>query len=329
MIDQLFADNCTHPIVNKKTKCNVGKSSKNIVAVLPAYNEEVSIGSVILLTKLYADNVIVVDDASSDRTAEIAKKAGAEVVIHKTSRGKGEALETGFKVASDLGADIIVTMNSNGQHNPADIPRLTAPIIKGSADIVNGNRSSNSPGRNIPAYRRVGQTVLNTFTTLNSGRITGFQSGFCACAASTKNVIHFDSQGMLIKSEMLADAGKFSLRIKEVEVGNSHNFRFKVRGPIEYIRESLKTIVGDIEINKPLYLYAVPGFALATCGFYMGLKFLEAFLLGIENLHFWSVSLMVFLSVAGVYMTIRGIVMHSLVEVTTPLAEVTTQTETV
>jgi len=76
----------------------------------------------------------------------------------------------------------------------------------------------------------------------------------------------------------------------------------------------LRTVVRDIEANKPLYFYAVPGFALATCGFYMGLKFLEASVLGIENLHFWSVILMVFLSVAGVYMTVRGIVMHSLVE---------------
>ncbi|HEY3361614.1 MAG TPA: glycosyltransferase, partial [Methanosarcina sp.] len=89
MNEQLVRNNGIQPIIHKKNKCTVGKISKNIIAVLPAYNEEASIGSITLLTKLYTDNVIVVDNASSDRTAEIAKKAGAEVIIHQTNTGKG------------------------------------------------------------------------------------------------------------------------------------------------------------------------------------------------------------------------------------------------
>jgi len=91
------------------------KPLKNITAILSAYNGRMSIGSIILLTRLYTDRVIVVDDASSDRTVRDSKKAGAEVVIHKTNRGKGAALETGFKAAVHLGADIIVT---NGLKRP-------------------------------------------------------------------------------------------------------------------------------------------------------------------------------------------------------------------
>ena len=120
---------------------------QNITVILPAYNEEDSIGSVILLTKFYADNVIVVDDGSSDRTAEIARKAGAEVIIHETNTGKGGALKTGFTAAANLGADIIVTMDSDGQHNPAEIPKLVAPIIKGEAEMVNGSRYLSWPGQ--------------------------------------------------------------------------------------------------------------------------------------------------------------------------------------
>jgi glycosyltransferase involved in cell wall biosynthesis len=317
MSDQLFMGNGTQPTINNMNKCAVRKASKNITAILSAYNEEVSIGSIILLTKLYADRVIVVDDASSDRTAEIAKKAGAEVIIHKANRGKAMALETGFNAAAHFGADIIVTMDSKGHHNPADIPRLVAPIIKGSADLVNGSRYLNSPDRNTPVYRRVGQTILGRFANKNSGKIRDSQITFRAFAASKKEIIHFDAQNMVIESEMLADAGKSILRIKEVVIGTHYNFEDPVQAPIRCILGVLKTVVRDLEVNKPLYFYAVPGFALSTCGFYMGLKFLEASFLGIESLHFWSAFLMVFLSIAGVYITVRGIVMHSLVEVAT------------
>jgi glycosyltransferase involved in cell wall biosynthesis len=322
MSGQLFRDEGIHSIIHKKNKCTLGKFSKNIIAVLPAYNEEASIGSIILLTKLYTDNVIVVDDASSDRTAEIAKKAGAEVIAHQTNTGKGAALETGFKTAADLGADIIVTMSSSGHHNPADISKLVAPIIKGSADIVNGSLYLNSPDKNTPVYHRVGQTILGRFTKKNPRKSRDPQTIFRAFAASTKDIFHFDSQGMVIESEVSADAGKSGLRIKEVEIGTHRNFGDQVRNPIKYTLGVLEAVVKDIEVNKPLYFYAVPGFALATCGFYMGLRFLEGIILGIESLHFWPVFLMVFLSVAGVYMTVGGIVKHSLVEVTM-------QTETV
>jgi len=79
-----------------------------VVAILPAFNEETSIGSVVLLTRMYVDRVIVVDDGSSDRTAEVARLAGAEVIRHATNMGKGAALRTGFIAAED--ADVMVTI---------------------------------------------------------------------------------------------------------------------------------------------------------------------------------------------------------------------------
>ena len=86
------------------------------LAILPAYNEEISIGSIVLSTKKYVDQVIVVDDGSIDNTVEIAKIAGAEVIEHLSNKGKGAALKTGFNAIN--GHDIIVTMDSDGQHNP-------------------------------------------------------------------------------------------------------------------------------------------------------------------------------------------------------------------
>jgi glycosyltransferase involved in cell wall biosynthesis len=200
-----------------------------ITAILPALNEEVAIGSIILRAKLYVDRVIVIDDGSIDATEEIAKLAGADVIRHPENQGKGAALKTGFAAAN--GADIIITMDTDGQHNPAEIPKLIAPILAGEADMVNGSRYLNGNGKNTPAYRRVGQNVLDRATNFNSGlAITDTQSGFRAFAAHTASVFGFRSKGLAIESEMLADAANAGLRIKEVEIG----VRYDVEGSSEH-----------------------------------------------------------------------------------------------
>ena len=313
MSNELLMGKSTRYPAHKENQHFRGISSQNITAILPAYNEEVSIGSLVLLTKLYADNVIVVDDGSTDRTAEVARKAGAEVVSHGDNRGKAEALKTGFKTAACLGADIIVTMDSNGQHNPADIPKLVAPILKGNAEMVNGSRYLNYQGKNSSISRRAGQTMQDTTVKMNFNlKITDTQSGFRAFAASTKNIFRFSGKKIAIENEMLADAGRSGVRITEVEIGTLNNSETSPRNPAKYILGALKSVVEDIEANRPLYFYSVPGFALATCGFYMGFKFLEAFFLGSASLNFGHTFLMVFLALAGAYMTLRGIVAHSM-----------------
>jgi len=313
MSSELLMDRSTRYPVHKENQRIRGASSKNITVILPAYNEEVSIGSLVLLSRLYADNVIVVDDGSTDLTVEVARKAGAEVVAHGGNRGKAEALKTGFKTAAALGADIIVTMDSDGQHNPADIPKLVAPILEGNAEMVNGSRYLNYQGKNTSLYRRAGHILQDTTAQMNFNlKITDTQSGFRAFAASTKDIFRFSGEKTAIENEMLADAGRSGVRISEVEIGAFKPSETTTRNPAKYIRGALKSVVEDIETNSPLYLYSVPGFALATCGFYMGFKFLEAFFLGSASLTFGHTFLMVFLALAGAYMTVRGIVEHSM-----------------
>uniref|UniRef100_UPI00389002D1 glycosyltransferase family 2 protein n=1 Tax=Methanobrevibacter sp. TaxID=66852 RepID=UPI00389002D1 len=100
----------------------------NIVAIIPAYNEEKALADVIEATLRYVDKVIIVDDGSVDNTAEIALSAGAELIRHETNLGKGEALKSGFKAVDD--DSIIVTIDGDGQHNPNEIPDLLKPIIE-------------------------------------------------------------------------------------------------------------------------------------------------------------------------------------------------------
>ena len=302
----------TQQTVQVQNQCIKGTSPQNVTVILPAYNEEVSIGSIVLLTRFYADNVIVVDDGSLDRTAEIARKAGAEVIQHGTNKGKGAALKTGFTAADDLGADIIVTMDSDGQHNAAEIPRLVEPIIKGEADMVNGSRYLNGLDKNTPSYRRVGQTILDRATNLNSGlHITDSQSGFRAFATSTKDVFRFNAQGMAIESEMLADAGSAGLRIAEVEIGVRYDVDCSTEHPIKHGLEVLLMVLKDIEFNKPLYYLTVPGAVLGIGGLIMGVSFLQDFTLG-KSLNFGPTMIMILFIIVGSFMALTGILLHSI-----------------
>lgn len=108
-----------------------------VTVIIPALNEEKTIGNLVSAITGMGYQVVVVDDGSCDRTAEVAKKAGAKVVSHEQNRGYMEALRTGFRQSD---GDIFVTMDADGQHNPADIPRLIQPILDDCADIVIGVR---------------------------------------------------------------------------------------------------------------------------------------------------------------------------------------------
>jgi glycosyltransferase involved in cell wall biosynthesis len=312
MNNELSPDTSSQCIFQCEEKtCKEVTVPQNITVVLPAYNEEVAIGSIVLLTCKYADNVIVVDDGSSDRTADVARKAGAEVIVHEVNKGKGRALKTGFTAAVALGADIIVTMDSDGQHNPADIPKLVEPILKGEADMVNGSRYLNGLGKNTPAYRRVGQTILDEVTNLNSGlHITDSQSGFRAFAASTKGVFRFTAKGMAIESEMLADAGRHGLRITEVEISVRYDVDGSTENPIKHGFGVLMMVLKDIEFNRPLHYLTLPGSILGIIGLIMGVIFLHDFTLG-KNLYFGPTMLMVLCIVIGSFMALMGIMLHT------------------
>ncbi len=110
-------------------------------------------------------------------------------------------------------------IDGDGQHDPDEIPVLLAPILKGEADMVNGSRFLAQNGNHVPAYRRVGQEVLTMATNAGShSNITDTQNGFRAFSKKTFNSFSFGQSGMAIESEMLMDASKAELRIKEVPI---------------------------------------------------------------------------------------------------------------
>ena len=152
-----------------------------VVVVIPCYNEVISIGSLVLRSQHYTDHIVVIDDGSNDKTTEVARLAGARVIRHKVNRGKGASIKTAFSYAKAAGADILVLLDGDGQHNPDEIPLLIEPILKGEADIVNGSRFLAKAEHNVPKYRRIGQEFL-TFLTNSASRqkLTDSQNGFRA-----------------------------------------------------------------------------------------------------------------------------------------------------
>ena len=296
-------------IVHKKRSAI---SRKGIIAILPAFNEEISIGSMVLHARDHAERVIVVDDGSSDRTAEIAAFAGAEVIRHTKNMGKGVALKTGFDLAGQNGAKVIVTMDTDGQHDPEEIPKLVAPILQGEADMVNGSRYMNGKDRNTPFYRRIGQNVLDKATNFNSGlQITDTQSGFRAFAKHTLPVFRFKSNGLAIESEMLKDASNAGLMIKEVEIGVRYDVDCSSENPVAHGLRVLLKILEDIELNRPLYYFTAPGIVFSIIGLAIGMKFLQDFYLG-KGLTFGPTLFMIILTLIGLFMAFTGIILHSM-----------------
>ena len=283
---------------------------RQVTAIIPAYNEQIAIGSMVLNTKQYVDRVIVVDDGSTDKTVEISKLAGAEVISHPTNMGKGVALKSGFNAVTD--SDIIVTLDGDGQHHTSDIPKLLKPIIDGEADIVNGSRYLNGKEKNTPIYRRVGQTVIDKATNFNArSNITDSQSGFRAFAIHTIPAFRFDQTGYGIESGMLIEASKAGLRIKEVEIGVRYDVNSSKLNPVSHGVGVLVKILQDMEFNRPLYYFTFPGLIMIIIGLLSGMLFFADYLGGGSH-SLAPTILAALLTVFGTFISFTGIILHSM-----------------
>ena len=189
-----------------------------IVTVIPAFNEERFIGSVVLKAKKLMDVVIVVDDGSTDATAEVAQAAGALVVQHAQNQGKGAALNTGFRKARSFAPDVVVILDADGQHLPEEINKVVTPILTDQADIVVGSRYLEKKCA-VPLHRIWGHHFFNFMTNCISGvALTDSQSGFRAFSPHALYAIAFQSNGFSVESEMQILAQEHHLQVVEVPI---------------------------------------------------------------------------------------------------------------
>jgi glycosyltransferase involved in cell wall biosynthesis len=243
---------------------NMQRARPLIVAVIPAFNEEKNIAKVILLTKRYVDKIIVCDDGSDDMTSEIAESLGADVVKHKGHMGYGAALATLFKSTEQAGADVMVTIDGDGQHDPADVPRLTELITNGEADIAIGSRfSEGSDSTHVPRYRKIGIKVITVISdkTTSSG-VTDAQSGLRAYSRRALELVRPSEMGMGASVEILARAHDARLRIKEIPVKITYDRDSSTHNPIVQGVDVVMSTIKLQSIRHPLIFYGVPGFIL-------------------------------------------------------------------
>jgi polyprenyl-phospho-N-acetylgalactosaminyl synthase len=215
--------------------------SKKIFIIIPAFNEEGKIGSVIKDARKYADEIVVIDDGSSDRSSEQAERAGAKVISHRINRGQGAALETGNRYALANGADIIVHFDADGQFLSGEIPEIIAPILDGSADIVFGSRFL-SKRSEMPLLKRwlimpFARAVNLFFFGITT---TDPQSGFRAFSQKAARMIIIENDRMAHCSEILAKASASDLRIKEVPITVLYpDFGQRFSGGLDIIKDLL------------------------------------------------------------------------------------------
>ena len=286
---------------------------KKIVAGLPMYNEEETIGSVVTQVKRYVDSVICVDDGSSDSSAKIAEACGALVHRHRVNRGYGGALKSLFAKARELEADCLIILDSDGQHLPSDIPKLLEPIGNGEADFVIGSRFVEGGGsEDMPSYRRLGIKVITAASNLSSDlEIQDTQSGFRAFSKLAIERLRFDSEGMELSLEMLEDAHEKKLKITEVptviryDVPKGSNFTALSHG-----FTVLAWAMLSLSQKKPLLVLGLPGFGLFAAGAAMALNAVNGISDSVDALVGPGLTA-IWIGVLGLAMMATGLVLQS------------------
>ena len=259
---------CTLHLIQVK---DVEPAQKGIYAVLPAYNEELVIGSVVLRTRQYVDRVIVVDDGSADRTAEVARLAGADVIRLDHNTGKAYALLLGLSHARKTGCRVAVMLDADGQHDPNEIQRVAGLVSIGKADLVIGSRFLAKNG-GIPAYRQLGQKTLDLFTNIGSkSSVTDSQSGFRALSCQALDNLDFKSEGYNIESDMIDHFSAMGLPIMEVPISVNYDVPHKhKKHPITHGVGVFTRVINLIIYRRPMLMFGLPGIFLITLGLITG-----------------------------------------------------------
>ena len=233
---------------------------------ISAYNEEKNIAKIITKLKKITDSIIVCDDGSSDMTSEIAKNLGVIVISHKKNMGYGAAIRTIFEKSAEIGSDILVTFDADGQHRIEDVSRVLHPLENSEADIVIGSRFLGKQS-NIPNYRKLGIKVITQITNSSiKTKLTDSQSGFRAYSKQVLSKISLSEIGMGISTEILIKASSEGLRITEVPITILYSGNTSTHNPVSHGTSVLFSTIKFTSIEHPLKFYGIPSVIFLTIG---------------------------------------------------------------
>jgi glycosyltransferase involved in cell wall biosynthesis len=214
----------------------IESDQSKIVATVPCYNEAPFVADIVRQARKHVDQVIVVDDGSQDGTSNAASAAGATLVRHMVNKGYGEAIKTCFQAGRSNGTDIMVTMDGDSQHLPAEIETLVSPILEGEADLVIGSRLL-QPGQqmNMPRYRKFGIKAITWLVNVGSrAKVSDAQSGFRAYSREVLEAITLADKGMGVSVEVLIRARRMGFTISEVPVSCRYHDQSSTLNPLSH-----------------------------------------------------------------------------------------------
>ena len=268
---------------------------KTVAVVVPAYNEEKLIGKTLQWIPAFVDHIVVVDDASRDRTEEIVRKRQKEdsriiYLLHERNEGVGGAIVTGYRWAREKNVDITAVMAGDAQMDPTDLPKLIDPVVEGIADYSKGNRLfTGKAWRVIPKTRYFGNALLSFLTKIASGywHVADSQSGYTAVNLEVLKTIDLDTiyrrYGM--PNDFLVRLNVFHFRVKDVPVNPVYGIGERSGIKIYRIVFTLSLLLVKLFLWRlkekyiirdfhPLVLFYLLGFVLTPIGVMFGLYLL-------------------------------------------------------
>ena len=280
-----------------------------VITVIPAYNEEIAIGSVILKIKFHVDEVFVVD-ASTDDTASIAEAAGAIVIRQGKKEGYGAALRACFKVGRESNADIMIILDADGQHDPNDIKRLIQPIVNNAADIVIGSRFIGEIKSQIPIYRKIGMKIIDKIANSNiDTKISDTQSGFRAYSKKAIASISISEDGMGAGAEILIDGASKQLRIVEVPIKVRYDVGTSSLHPVVQGLSTVKSLIRFFAERHVLLSFGGVGILILMIGASVGLIVVNLYSIK-QELAVGLALISVMSTLIGMYMISTGIILY-------------------
>lgn len=286
-----------------------GRAAFRTVAAVPAFNEAVSIASVVLQAREHVDLVVVVDDGSMDDTARIAELAGARVIKHEKNSGKGAAVRTIFDWARAVGVEALVLLDGDMQHDPREIPKVLAPIVEGKADLSLGFRFGNNT--EMPSWRRVGKRVLDYATAAGTnGEVTDSQCGYRAFSRRAIERLSLGQGGFGIESEMLIDAKAKGLSLAEVPITCRYDgVDGSTKGPVAHAMGVLSSLLRMVTERQPLVWLGIPSVMATVTGITLGMWVLYV-LQATGELAIGTTVLSSMLMLAGLFTGLAAVIFH-------------------
>lgn len=255
---------------------SVRETAPDVVVAIPAYDEADTVADVVAAALPHADEVLVVDDGSSDDTAGRAAAAGATVIPHRTNRGYGAALKTAFRATHERGADHLVVLDADGQHDPATIPDLVDAQRETGAGLVVGSRFLPDADTSLPPYRRFGVGVVNVAANAGlrlahgTGRISDTQSGFRSYDEATVATLARDPElgdGMAVSLDVLFRVAAAGHEVAEVPADVTYDVAEpSTHNPVRHGVVLLYSVFVNACSARPWKLLGLPGASLLLLG---------------------------------------------------------------